>query len=189
MAERKSGSARTFWRVRTSSKAFHVRSECYNRVMKHTFLVFAALALTTPLIATAKSHKTHAAAKKPAAAETGATNFSVKGADGSVKNYQIEVPASLPAASGASSKISQQGAVLAALGWAPGFYGSTGTAATSAEFKTIPTPYYLVSLTGKIGDSTQQLYAAVLEDGRIVRPSVTTGAPEKHVAKSKKSKK
>src|ERR1700730_4407105 len=120
MAERKSGSARTFWRVRTSSKAFHVGSECYNRVMKHTFLVFAALALTTPLIATAKSHKPQAAEKNPAAAETGATNFSVKGADGSVKNYQIEVPASLPAASGASSKISQQSAVLAALGWAPG---------------------------------------------------------------------
>ena len=187
MAERKSGSARTFWRVRTSSKAFHVRSECYNRVMKPTFLVFAALALTTPLIATAKSHKTHAAAKKTAApaAETGATNFSVKGADGSVKNYQIEVPASLPAG-GSGSKISQQQAVLAALAWAPGFYGSTGTAAaTSAEFKTTPSSYYLVSLTGKIGDSTQQLYAAVLEDGRIVRPTVTTGVPEKHMAKSK----
>jgi hypothetical protein len=159
--------------------------------MKPTFLVLVALALTSPLIATAKSHKAHATPKKAQnpAANTGATNFSVKGADGSVKNYRIEVPASLPPATGTTSKISQQGAVLAALAWAPSFYGSTGTAATSAEFKTTPTSYYLVSLTGKIGDSTQQLYAAVLEDGRIVRPIVTIGTPEKHTAKSKSAPK
>jgi hypothetical protein len=157
--------------------------------MKPTFLVFVALALTSPLIAIAKSHKAHAKPKKTetTAAQTGATSFSVKGADGSVKNYQIEVPPNLPA--GGGSKISQQQAVLAALAWAPNFYGSTGTAATGVEFKTTPTSYYLVSLTGKIGDSTQQLYAAVLEDGRIVRPTVTTGMPEKHVAKSKSVKK
>jgi hypothetical protein len=163
--------------------------------MKPTFLVIAALALTSPLIATAKSHKAHAAPKKTeTATKTGATSFRVKEADGSVKNYQLEVPTNLPPASGPASKISQQGAVLAALAWAPKFYGSTGTAANSAEFKTSPSPYYLVSLTGKIGDSAQPLYAAVLEDGRIVRPTVTAGAPEKHPAKpkpaqAKKSKK
>jgi hypothetical protein len=156
--------------------------------MKPTFLVVVAIALT-PLIATAKTHKAHAKPKKTeaTAAQTGATSFSVKAADGSVKNYQIEVPPAPP--SGGGSKISQQQAVLAALAWAPNFYGSTGTAATGAEFKTAPTPYYLVSLTGKIGDSTQPFYAAVLEDGRIVRPTVTTGMPEKHVAKSKGVKK
>jgi hypothetical protein len=152
--------------------------------MKPTFLVFVALALTTPLMATAKS-KAHAKPKKTetTAAQTGATSFSIKGSDGSVKNYQIEVPANPP--SGGGKKISQQAAVLAALAWAPKFYGSTSTAATGAEFKAAPAPYYLVSLNGKIGDSTQPFYAAVLEDGRIVRPTVTAGAPEKHTAKSK----
>jgi hypothetical protein len=153
--------------------------------MKPTFLIFVALALAFPLIATAKSHKAAPKKNETSATQTGATSFSVKGADGSVKNYQIEIPASLPPASGAATKISQQQAVLAALAWAPSFYGSTGTAATGAEYKTTPAPYYLVSLTGKIGGSTQQFYAAVLEDGRIVRPSVTTGMPEKHTAKSK----
>jgi hypothetical protein len=158
--------------------------------MKPTFLVIIALALTSPLIATAKSHKAHAAPKKAQtrAADTGVTMFSVKGADGSVKNYQLEVPAGLPPATGSTGKISQQQAVLAALAWAPTFYGSTGTAATSADYKTTPAPYYLVGLTGKIGDANQQFYAAVLEDGRIVRPTVTTGMPEKHVAKSKSAK-
>jgi hypothetical protein len=157
--------------------------------MKPTFLVFVAVALTSPLLATAKSHKSHAGPKKAetSAANTGVTKFIVKGADGSVKNYEIEVPASLPPG-GKGGKISQQEAVLAALGWAPGFYGSTGTAAISADYKTNPTTYYLVNLTGKIGDSTQQLYAAVLEDGRIVRPTVTTGMPERPVAKSKSTK-
>jgi hypothetical protein len=163
--------------------------------MKPTFLVAVALALTSPLIATAKSHKAHKSPKKAetSASQTGATRFSVKGADGSVKNFELAVPASLPPAavtSGAPSKVSQQAAVLAALAWAPTFYGSTGTAATGAEYRTTPAPYYLVSLTGKVGDATQQLYAAVLEDGRIVRPTVTTGTPEKHLAKkSSKPKK
>jgi hypothetical protein len=154
--------------------------------MKPTFLVIVALVLTSPLIATAKSHKAHAAPKKTEApTSTGATNFSVKQADGSVKKYQLAVPANLPPASGPTSKISQQGAVLAALAWAPTFYGSTGTGANSAEFRTVPSPHYVVSLTGKVGDSVQPLYAAVLEDGRIVRPTVTTGTPEKHAAKPK----
>jgi hypothetical protein len=157
--------------------------------MKPTFLVLVAIALTSPLLATAKNQKVHPEPKKAKtpAAYTGATKFSVKAADGSVKNYQIEVPASLPPG-GAPSKISQTAAVLAALKWAPGFYGSAGTAATSVEFKTTPTSYYLVNLTGKIGDSTQPLYAAVLEDGRIVRPTVTTGMPEKPAAKTKHAK-
>jgi hypothetical protein len=116
--------------------------------------------------------KHHATPKKEAAPMAAPTNFSVKGADGSVKNYSIDVPAAPPAAAGATGdKISQQAAVLAALGWAPGFYGSTSTAALSVDFMSDPTSYYLVHLTGKVGDSTQPLYAAVLSDGRIVRPT------------------
>ena len=152
--------------------------------MKPTFLILVALAITPPLMAATKHH---AAPKKEAAPMAAPTNFSVKGADGSVKNYSIDVPAAPPAAAaGATSeKISQQAAVLAALGWAPGFYGSTGTAATSVDFLSDPTAYYLVHLTGKIGDSTQVLYAAVLSDGRIVRPTATT-APMKETKSTRK---
>jgi hypothetical protein len=44
-------------------------------------------------------------------------------------------------------------------------------------------------MTGKVGDSSQPLYAVVLENGELVRPIETTSmaeAPEKHKAKSKK---
>ena len=161
--------------------------------MKTTFLLLVALALTPPLMAAQKAAKSHKPKKTSAAmAEPGSTNFSVKGADGSVKNYSLEIPTPLPPGANASAgKISQQAAVLAALAWAPGFYGSSGTTAYSVDFLTAPTSYYLVHLGGKVGDSTQPLYAAVLEDGRIVRPVETSSAPmrpEKYRAKSKKSK-
>jgi hypothetical protein len=150
--------------------------------MKPTFLILVALAITPPLMAATKHHAT---AKKEAAPMAAPTNFSVKGADGSVKNYSLEIPAAPPAVAGASDKISQQAAVLAALGWAPGFYGSTNTTAISVDFLSDPTAYYLVHLTGKVGDSTQPLYAAVLSDGRIVRPSATT-APMKEMRPARK---
>jgi hypothetical protein len=154
--------------------------------MKPTFLLLVALAITPPLMAATKHH-----AKKESAPTAGPTNFSVKGADGSVKNYSIEIPAAVPPpAAGTTAgptKISQQAAVLAALGWAPAFYGSSNTTATSVDFVTEPTSYYLVHLTGKIGDSTQPLYAAVLDDGRIVRPTAEL-APMKETKPAHKSK-
>jgi hypothetical protein len=160
--------------------------------MKPTFLLLIALAITPPLMAAQKAPKHHAAAKKEPAPVAGPTNFSVKGADGLVKNYSIDVPAAVPPAAAASTtgRISQQAAVLAAVWWAPKFYGSSGTAANSVDYVTTPTPYYLVHLTGKVGDSTQPLYAAVLEDGRIVRPTETAAPmkeakPTRHVKKSK----
>jgi hypothetical protein len=161
--------------------------------MKTTFLLLVALALTPPLMAAEKASKSHKRPKKSdaAMAEQAPTNFTVKAADGSVKNYSLEIPSPLPPAPPADAsagKISQQAAVLAALAWAPGFYGSSNTAAYSVDFVTTPTSYYLVHLSGKIGDSTQPLYAAVLEDGRIVRPMETTSAPPMHTRKSKKSK-
>lgn len=155
--------------------------------MKTTFLLLVALAITPPLMAAQKAPKHHAREKNESAPMAGSTNFSVKGADGSVKNYSLEIPAAPPAAApSATGKISQQAAVLAALGWAPGFYGSTSTAATSVDFLSGPTPYYLVHLTGKVGDSTQPLYAAVLDDGRIVRPTVAPG-PMKEMKPAQKS--
>jgi len=156
--------------------------------MKPTFLLLVALAITPPLMAAPKHHAT---AKKEPAPTAAPTNYSVKGADGSVKNYSLEIPAAPPAPAGAAAaapeKISQQAAVLAALGWAPAFYGSTSTTATSVDFLSEPTSYYLVHLTGKVGDSTQPLYAAVLDDGRIVRPTATT-APMKEMKPAHKSK-
>ena len=153
--------------------------------MKPTFLLLVALAITPALMAAPKHH---APAKKEPASTAGSTTFSVKGADGSMKNYSLDIPAAPPAAAGTTGKISQQAAVLAALSWAPTFYGSTSTTAMSVDFLNEPTSYYLVHLTGKIGDSTQPLYAAVLEDGRIVRPTATT-APMKEMKPAHKSKK
>jgi hypothetical protein len=159
--------------------------------MKTTFLLLVALALTPPLMAAQK--KSHHRAKTTATRETGqpTTNFSVRNADGSVKNYSIEVPTPLPppaTGTAPTGRISEQAAILAGLAWAPGFYGSTSTAAYSADYVTSPTPYYLVHLTGKVGDSTQPLYAAVLEDGRIVRPVATVSAPTRSYRHAKKSK-
>ena len=150
--------------------------------MKPTFLLLIALAITPPLMAAKKLHK-----PAPVRTEAAPTNFTVTGADGAVKNYSIEVPASVPPPAAPAEKISQQEALLAALGWAPAFYGSTGTAATSVDYVTSPVPYYLVHLTGKVGDSTQLLYAAVLEDGRIVRPVAETApAPAKRSGRIKR---
>ena len=151
--------------------------------MKPTFLLLIALAITPPLMAAKRLHK-----PAPVRTEAAPTNFTVTGADGAVKSYSIEVPASVPPPAAPAQKISQQEAVLAALGWAPAFYGSTGTAAISVDYITSPIPYYLVHLTGKVGDSTQLFYAAVLEDGRIVRPVAET-APAPAIRPAKRSKK
>jgi hypothetical protein len=156
--------------------------------MKPTFLLLIALAITPQLMAAKRPN--HASARKEAAPEAGPTSFVVIGADGSQKNYSIDVPAVPPApatpAATPAEKIPQQAAVLAALGWAPGFYGSTETAAMSVDYITTPVPYYLVHLMGKVGASTQPLYAAVLEDGRIVRP-VVGEAPVKEMKSAKHS--
>jgi hypothetical protein len=156
--------------------------------MKPTYLLLVALAITPPLLATQKPHKKAAEPKKEATSAGAPTSFSVTGADGSVKNYSIEVPPSPPpppAATTAPGKISPTEAVLAALGWAPGFYGTKVISATSVDQVPTPTPYYLVHLSGKVGDSVQPLYAAVLDDGRIVRPTVTE-APPKRVKPARK---
>jgi hypothetical protein len=156
--------------------------------MKPTYLLLVALAITPPLMAAQRPHKKAAKPQNEATSQTAPTTFSVTGADGSVKNYSIDVPAAPPPpATPSTGNISQTEAVLAALGWAPGFYGATGTAASSVDQVPTPSPYYLVHLTGKVGDSVQPLYAAVLYDGRIVRPTVTE-APMKEVRPAGKSK-
>jgi hypothetical protein len=159
--------------------------------MKPTFFLLVALAISQPLFAAEKHHKAHPKKISEAAAlETGPKNFSVKSADGSVKNYTLQIPATVPPAKPGESetKVSQQAATLAALAWAPTFYGSKANAVDAANLETSPTSYYLVHLTGEIGGSRQPFYAAVLSNGQLVRPTETVAAP-KRATKEMHSKK
>jgi hypothetical protein len=97
------------------------------------------------------------------------------------------------------SKLSAQGAGVVAVGWAGGlsksakggpsnamsniggntpggFYNASNVRVDSVQLQNDPVPYYLVRLTGQIGQTRQILYAAVLEDGRIIRPTPMSGA-------------
>lgn len=163
--------------------------------MKPTFLLLIALAIAPPLMAKKATH----APKKNAEmkAESDAIDFKVAGSGGVVKNYHLEVPQTAGKAQDLPFKVSEQAAALAAINWASGFYGATALSANSVEWKTthrngqpLPFPYYLVNLTGKVGDSTQPLYAVVLVNGELVRPVETTStvsAPAKPKTHSKKS--
>jgi len=164
--------------------------------MKPTFVVLVALAVTSPLIATAKSHKSESKAKKPSTmkAEADAVNFSVKDSSGFTKNYRLEVPATAGKPQDLTFKMSDTVAALAALYWAPGFYNATNVAVYSVEHKTssLQFPYYLVNMTGTVGGvAAQPLYAVALENGELVRPvevSTTTAPPTTKPKAPKKSK-
>ena len=118
------------------------------RPMKPTFLALVALAFCTPLVAAEKTHKGHhKAVSQPA--DTSMRSFTLKAADGSVKTYTFDFPSTVPPAkAGAEVKVSQQSAALAALAWAPPFYGATKVTVDTAELQSAPLPYYLVHLTG-----------------------------------------
>ena len=165
--------------------------------MKSSSIVLVALALTSPLIATAKNHKSVSKEKKPAPtmkAEADAINFSVKDANGSAKNYRLEVPATAGKTQDLNFKMSDTIAALAALYWAPGFYGATKVAVNSVEHRTssVQFPYYLVNMMGTVGSTPQPLYAVVLENGELVRPveiNTTAASPTtKPKTAQKKSK-
>ena len=51
-----------------------------------------------------------------------------------------------------------------------GFYDATYVRPTSVQRINGPVPYYLVQMRGNIAGSTQTFYAAVLDDGNLVRP-------------------
>jgi hypothetical protein len=51
-----------------------------------------------------------------------------------------------------------------------GFYNATYTKPTSVQRINGPVPYYLVQMRGNVAGSPQTFYAAVLDDGKIVRP-------------------
>jgi hypothetical protein len=165
--------------------------------MKTTFLLLVALALTPPLMAADHGKKASKSSKKHAEyqAEADAINFSVAGPGGAVKNYHLEVPKTAGKTQDLGFKVSEQAAALAAVNWAVGFYGASNVSANSVEWKTtsksgapLPFPYYLVNMTGKVGDATQPLYAAVLENAELVRPVETASAPPLRKPKSKKLK-
>jgi len=165
--------------------------------MKATFLLLVALALTPPLMAADHGKKASKSSKKHTEyqAESDAINFSVSGSGGVVKNYHLEVPDTAGKPQDLGFKVSEQAAALAAVNWAIDFYGASNVAANTVEWKTthrngqpLPYPYYLVNMTGKVGDTSQPLYAVVLENAELVRPVETASAPPMHTPKSKKSK-
>jgi hypothetical protein len=51
-----------------------------------------------------------------------------------------------------------------------GFYNAAFTKPTSVQRINGPVPYYLVQMRGNVAGSMQTFYAAVLDDGNIVRP-------------------
>ncbi len=165
--------------------------------MKTTFLLLVALALTPPLMAADHGKKASKPPKKHTEyqAESDAINFSVTGSGGVVKNYHLEVPDTAGKTQDLGFKVSEQAAALAAVNWAIDFYGASNVAANTVEWKTthkngqpLPYPYYLINMTGKVGDASQPLYAVVLENAELVRPVETASAPPMHTPKSKKSK-
>jgi hypothetical protein len=122
------------------------------------------------------------------AATTNGVTFNVRQDNGIDQYYRLEVPPNLPPAKPDTGKISQNEAAIIAVEWAGGlettggltnlggskaggFYNATFIKVDSVQYQTSPVPYYLVQLNGKIGQTRQTFYAAVLEDGRIVRPT------------------
>ena len=120
--------------------------------------------------------------------------YNVRLENGASQWYQIVVPSSIPSANAvkwatpslAHSNLSVQGAGIVAVGWAGGlstrvpggFYNAANVRIVSVQHQNGPVPYYLVRLTGQIGQTRQTMYAAVLEDGRIIRPTPVSGASQ-----------
>jgi hypothetical protein len=126
------------------------------------------------------------------AATTNGVTFNVRQENGVDQYYRLEVPSNLPPAKPDTGKISQKEVPIIAVGWAAGlettggltalgagkpggFYNASYVKVDSVQYQTGPVPYYLVQMNGKIGQTRQTFYAAVLEDGRIVRPMAISG--------------
>jgi hypothetical protein len=157
--------------------------------MKVSLLTTLALTLAAPVMA----------------ATTNGVAFTVRQENGANQSYRIDVPPDVPPAKPGSpapawmpDKLSPDLAAIAAVAWAGGwdtnnglttvgggkpggFYNATHIKVDSVQQQASPTPYYLVQMEGNIGQSIQTFYAAVLEDGRIVEPTVvgTAAAPQK----------
>jgi hypothetical protein len=127
------------------------------------------------------------------AATTGGVTFSVRQETGASQSYRLDVPPNPPPAKPDTPKISPDLAAIAAVAWAGGwesnnvlttvaggkpggFYNATHIKVNSIQHGMSPVPYYLVQTDGNIGQSIQTFYAAVLEDGSIVTPTVVGAA-------------
>jgi hypothetical protein len=126
------------------------------------------------------------------AATTNGVTFNVRQENGVDQYYRLEIPPNLPPAKADAGKISQNEAAILAVGWAGGlettggltdlgaskpggFYNATYIKVDSVQNQTSPVPYYLVQMNGKVGQTHQTFYAAILDDGRIVRPTAISG--------------
>ena len=139
------------------------------------------------------------------ASTTKAITYKVRLANGGHHFYRLEVPPNVELSKTGLGKykMSAQLAAVAAVGWAGGlspnasnprladiggatpggFYDASYIKVDSVEYQTSPVPYYLVKMNGKIGQSRETFYAAVLEDGRIVRPVPVSGSESAKAAK------
>jgi hypothetical protein len=153
------------------------------------------------------------------AASPNGVTYRLRLEDGTEAAYHLEVPLGLQPIKlnpgewnqpwYATDRISQNAAIVAAVGWAGGledhdsgapsnsltnlggskpggFYKATYIKVDGAEFRSDPVPNYLVQMNGKIGQFRQTFYADVLEDGRIVRPVPVSLRSERFVRKSRR---
>jgi hypothetical protein len=67
-----------------------------------------------------------------------------------------------------------------------GFYNATFTKPTSVGRINGPVPYYLVQMRGNVAGSVQTFYAAVLDDGNLVRPVPVSRYAYRPVRRSRK---
>jgi len=87
-----------------------------------------------------------------------------------------------------TEKVGPPNSLVNAGGATPGgFYNASNVRIDSVQRKNKPVSYYLVQMTGQIGSTRQKLYAAVLEDGRIVRPTPVGGSPRSMPLKVKRT--
>ena len=132
------------------------------------------------------------------AATTNSITFGVRQENGANQTYRLDVPPNVPPAKSTTPNISPNLAAIAAVAWAGrwetknglttlgggkpgGFYNATHIKVNSVQSQASPVPYYLVQMEGNIGQSIQTFYAAVLDDGGIVEPTVVgaAAAPQK----------
>jgi hypothetical protein len=136
---------------------------------------------------------------------TKAITYKVSLANGANQFYRLEVPANIEPSKTALGKYKMSAglAQVAAVGWAGGlganasnprltdiggakpggFYNASYIKVDSVDYVTSPVPYYLVKMNGQIGESRETFYAAVLEDGSIVRPVPVSGPEQTKAAK------
>jgi len=149
--------------------------------------MFFALALSTPLFVSSAE-----AIEYSVRTDSGLVTYSLEVPPGTpvgdkIKpNPQVDYSANFPMTAGSAAVVAVRWAAglkdkdksdnypnsLTILGGKipGGFYNATFTKPTSVQRINGPVPYYLVQMRGNVAGSTQTFYAAVLDDGNLVRP-------------------